>query len=66
VLNKGRAFTPGAYRVRLRADFADRWQPPAVLQVVGNLGQRLQGPLVEKPEEATGATLTYVEDFALN
>jgi hypothetical protein len=66
LLNKGRPFTPGTFRIRVKADFADRWQPPAVLLVVGSLGQRLQGPLVQKPEAATGATLTYTEDFTVN
>ena len=66
LLNKGRPFAPGAFRIRVKADFADRWQPPRVLLVVGSLGQRLQGPLVQKPEDATGATLTYTEDFTMN
>lgn len=66
LLNKGRAFTPGIYRIRVKADFAGRWQPPPVLLVVGSLGQRLQGPLVEKQEEATGATLTYTQAFTVN
>lgn len=66
LLNKGRPFAPGIFRIRVKADFADRWQPPPVLLVVGSLGQRLQGPLVQKPEDATGATLTYTEDFTVN
>jgi hypothetical protein len=66
LLNKGRPFTPGTFRIQVKADFADRWQPPPVLLVVGSLGQRLQGPLVQRPEGATGATLTYTEDFTVN
>jgi len=66
LLNQGRPFTPGTFRIRVKADFADRWQPPPVLLVVGSLGQRLQGPLMQKPEDATGATLTYTEDFTVN
>jgi len=66
LLNQGRPFTPGTFQVRIKADFAGRWQPPPVLLVVGNLGQRLQGPLVQKPEDATGATLTYTKAFAVN
>jgi len=66
LLNQGRPFTPGTFQVRIKADFADRWQPPLVLLVVGSLGQRLQGPLVRTPEDATGATLTYTETFTLN
>ena len=66
LLDQGRSFTPGTFQIRVKADFASRWQPPPVLLVVGSLGQRLQGPLVEKPEDATGATLTYTEDFTVN
>ncbi len=66
LLNQGRPFTPGTFQVRIKADFANRWQPPTVLLVVGNLGQRLQGPLVQKQGDATGATLTYTEDFTVN
>ena len=66
LLDRGRAFTPGAFRIQVSATFADRWQPPSVLLVVGSLGQRLQGPLVQKPGAATGATLTYTETFAVN
>jgi len=66
LLNQGRPFLPGAFRIRVKADFADRWQPPPVLRVVGSLGQRLQGPLVQNPGEATGATLTYTETFTVN
>ncbi len=66
LLNKGRPFMPGTFRIRVKADFAGRWQPPPVLLVVGSLGQRLQGPLVQKQEDATGATLTYTEAFTAN
>jgi hypothetical protein len=66
LLNKGRPFTSGIFQIRVKAEFADRSQPPAVLLVVGNLGQRLQGPLVQKPEVATGATVTYTEAFTIN
>jgi hypothetical protein len=66
LLNQGQPFTPGTFPVRIKADFADRWQPPPVLLVVGSLGQRLQGPLVKKPEDATGATLTYTGAFTVN
>ena len=66
LLNQGRPFTPGTLRIRVKGDFADRWQPPTVLLVVGSLGQRLQGPLVQKQGDATGATLTYTEDFTIN
>lgn len=66
LLNKGRPFTPGIFQIRVKAEFADRSQPPSVLLVVGNLGQRLQGPLVGKQEAATGATLTYTEDYTVN
>jgi hypothetical protein len=66
LLNQGRPFAPGAFRIRVKADFADRWQPPPVLLVVGSLGQRLQGPLVHKQEDATGATLTYTEAFTID
>ena len=66
LLNQGRPFTPGPFRIRVKADFADRWQPPSVLLVVGSLGQRLQGPLVQNQGDATGATLTYSEVFTVN
>jgi hypothetical protein len=66
LLNQGRSFAPGTFRIRVKADFDGRWQPPPVLLVVGSLGQRLQGPLVQKPADATGATLTYTEDFTIN
>src|SRR5208283_2553963 len=66
LLNQGRPFTPGTFQIRVKADFADRWQPPTVLLVVGSLGQRLQGPLVQKQENATGATVTYSEGFTVN
>jgi len=66
LLNQGRPFTPGTFRIRVEADFADRWQPPSVLLVVGSLGQRLQGPLVQKQEDATGATVIYSEGFTVN
>jgi len=66
LLNQGRPFTPGAFRIRVKADFAGRWQPPPVLLVVGGLGQRLQGSLVQKQEDATGATLTYTETFTVD
>jgi len=66
LLNRGRPFTPGTFRIQVKGDFADRSQPPAVLLVVGSLGQRLQGSLVRKQGGATGATLTYTEDFTIN
>lgn len=66
LLNQGRPFTPGTFQVRVKADFADRWQPPPVLLVVGSLGQRLRGPLVQKQEDETGATVTYTETFTVN
>jgi hypothetical protein len=66
LLNKGRPFTSGIFPIRVKAEFAGRSQPPPVLLVVGSLGQRLQGPLVQKPEVATGATVTYTETFTIN
>ena len=66
LLDQGRPFTPGTFRIRVKADFADRWQPPPVLLVVGSLGQRLQGPLVQKQEDTAGATLAYTEAFTVN
>jgi len=66
LLNKGRPFTSGRFQIRVRAEFAGRWQPPAVLLVVGDLGQRLQGPLVQKREVTTGAAVTYKEAYTIN
>jgi len=66
LLDQGRPFVPGTFRIGVKADFADRWQPPPVLLVVGSLGQRLQGPLVQKQEDAAGATLNYTEAFTIN
>jgi len=66
LLDRGRPFTPGTFRLQVGATFAGRWQPPSVLLVVGSLGQRLQGPLVSKQGDATGATLTYSETFTVN
>jgi hypothetical protein len=66
LLDKGRPFTAGTYQIRVKAEFSGRSQPPSVLLVVGDLGQRLQGPLVEKQELATGATVTYTEAITMN
>lgn len=66
LLDQGRPFLAGTFTIRVKADFAGRWQPPSVLLVVGSLGQRLQGPLVQKQEDAAGATLTYTESFTLD
>jgi hypothetical protein len=66
LLDKGRPFTPGTFQIRIKAEFSGRSQPPQVLRVVGNLGQRLQGPLVQKQEIATGATVTYMEAYTIN
>jgi hypothetical protein len=66
LLNKGRPFTSGIFPIRVKAEFAGRSQPPPVLLVVGSLGQRLQGPLVQKQENAAGATITYTEVFTVD
>jgi hypothetical protein len=66
LLDKGRPFTSGVFQIRVKAEFSGRSQPPPVLLVVGDLGQRLQGPLVQKQELATGATVTYAEAFTIN
>jgi hypothetical protein len=66
LLNKGRPFPSGIFQIRVKAEFSGRSQPPPVLLVVGDLGQRLQGPLVQKQEAATGAIVTYTEAFTIN
>jgi hypothetical protein len=66
LLDKGRPFTSGSFQIRVKGEFSGRSQPPAVLAVVGTLGQRLQGPLVQKREVTTGATVTYTEAYTIN
>jgi hypothetical protein len=66
LLARGRPFEAGTYRAQIKADFGERWQPASVLLVVGNLGERLEGPLVERRESSSEAGLIYTEDFTLN
>jgi hypothetical protein len=66
LLERGKPFVAGTYRVQIRADFGPRWQPASVLLVVGNLGERLGGPLVHRREGSAEAGLTYAEDFTLD
>ena len=65
LLDRGRPFLAGTYRVQVKADFGERWQPASVLLVVGKLGERLVGPLVERREGSAEAGLTYAENFTL-
>lgn len=65
LLDRGRPFTAGAYRVQVKADFGERWQPASVLLVVGKLGERLGGPLVERREGSAEAELNYAENVTL-
>lgn len=64
LLERGKPFGGGSYQVRIQATFDKRWQPPAVLQVVGSSGERVQGPLVHRSEGA--AMLVFVWDFTLD
>ena len=66
LLQRGRPFNAGNYRAQIKADFGERWQPASVLLVVGNLGERLQGPLIQRHEGSSEAGLIYTEDFTLD
>ena len=65
LLDRGRPFVAGIYRAQVKADFGERWQPPPVLLVVGNLGQRLEGPLVQRRGVSSEAEVIYTEEFKL-
>ena len=66
LLNRGRPFVAGLYRTQIKADFGPRWQPAAVLLVVGGLGERLDGPLIGRRGSSLERGLTYSEDFSLD
>lgn len=66
LLKRGRPFEAGTYRAQIKGDFGERWQPASVLLVVGNLGQRLEGPLVQRRESSSEARLVYTEEFILD
>jgi hypothetical protein len=66
LLGRGKPFEAGTYRAQIKAAFGERWQPASVLLVVGGLGERLGGPLVERRETPSEAGLTYTEDFTLD
>lgn len=65
LLDRGRPFSPGSFQVQVKADFASRWQPQSVLDVVGGLGQRLQGSLVQRSDDSSGATVIFRQDITL-
>jgi hypothetical protein len=66
LLERGRPFNAGIHRAQITANFGLRWQPDSVLLVVGNLGERLRGPLVQRHDTPPEAELTYTEDFTLD
>lgn len=65
MLQRGRPFALAMYRARIGASFEPRAQPPSVLRVVGQRGERLDGPHVQRTVAAHGATLEFTENFAL-
>jgi len=65
LLQRGKPFAPASYRLRLRATFGKRWQPPFVLLVVGGRGERLEGSFVHRTERSSGSMLEFTEDFTL-
>jgi hypothetical protein len=66
LLQRGKPFVLAAYQARLSATFDRRSQPPPVLLVVGERGERLRGPLIHRVDATSGATLRYVENFSLS
>jgi hypothetical protein len=65
LLDRGRPFSPGNFQIQVKADFASRWQPQSVLDVVGDLGQRLQGSLVQRADSTSSATVIYRQNITL-
>jgi hypothetical protein len=66
LLQRGKPFTLSEYQLHLSATFDRSSQPPSLLLVVGEKGERLQGPLIHRVDAASGAKLRYVEDFSLS
>lgn len=66
LLQRGKPFALAAYQARLSATFDRSSQPPSVLLVVGERGERLRGPLVHRGDAASGAKLRYLENFSLS
>jgi hypothetical protein len=65
LLERGKPFTAASYRVHIRSTFEKRWQPPAVLLVVGGLGERLEASFVRRPQRFAGARLDFAAEFIL-
>jgi len=66
LLQRGKPFVLAAYQARLSTTFDRNSQPPPVLLVVGDRGERLRGPLIYRVDAASGANLRYVENFSLS
>lgn len=66
LLERGKPFTAASYRVLIRSTFEKRWQPPAVLLVVGGLGERLRLPSCAGPNGLPGPRWTLRRNSSWN
>jgi hypothetical protein len=65
LLNKGKPFADASYQLHITAVFDNRSQPASVLEVVGPLGERLQGPTVSRMPGTGAAKMELIEEFVL-